>query len=95
VGEAKVLTLSWLRPSNHAAGPSKTEGSKLDLSAFFKEHGDEVKAWGMLSKYEESHEYLKQRMYVTLATSPLQRHSFFLLLEECANTIQQCYCFVA
>ena len=51
---------------HHAAGPSKTEGSKLDLSAFFKEHGDEVKTWGMLSKYEESHEYLKQRMYVTL-----------------------------
>ena len=42
----------------------KAEGTSMDLSAYFKEHGDEVKAWGMLSKYEESHKYLKDRMYL-------------------------------
>ena len=42
----------------------KVEGTTLDLSAYFKEHGDEVKTWGMLSKYEESHKYLTGRMYL-------------------------------
>ena len=42
----------------------KADGTSMDLSAYFKEHGDEVKAWGMLSKYEESHKYLKERMYL-------------------------------
>lgn len=42
----------------------KVEGTTLDLSAYFKEHGEEVKTWGMLSKYEESHKYLQSRMYL-------------------------------
>ena len=37
---------------------------KLELTAYFKEHGDEVKAFGMFSKYEESHKYLKERMHL-------------------------------
>jgi len=46
------------------SGPTKTAGDKLELTAYFKEHGDEVKAFGMFSKYEESHKYLKERMHL-------------------------------
>ena len=31
----------------------KAEGTSMDLSAYFKEHGDEVKAWDMLSKKKQ------------------------------------------
>jgi cell division cycle protein 37 len=42
----------------------KTVGVEMEMQSYFKEHGEEVKKFGMLSKYEEAHQFLKQRMYL-------------------------------
>lgn len=45
-------------------GKKKKDGTELGLTEYFKEHGDEVKEFGMLSKTADSHKFLKDRMYL-------------------------------
>ena len=43
------------------APPSEQETIK-DMHEYFKQNGDRVEHFGMLSKYSESHKYLKENM---------------------------------
>lgn len=45
-------------------GPVTEESQANDLSDFFKKNDKEVKQFGMLSKYEESHKFIKDRMHL-------------------------------
>ena len=42
---------------NKDAIKPKSDGTGQDMTAYFNEHGDEVKAFGMFSKHEDSHKY--------------------------------------
>jgi len=43
---------------------SAPKDEAADLSSYFKLYGEEVKQFGMMSKYEESHKFLKARMHL-------------------------------
>lgn len=45
-------------------GPVTEESQANDLSDYFKKNDKEVKQFGMLSKYEESHKFIKARMHL-------------------------------
>lgn len=44
--------------------PKTEESEANDLSEYFKKYDKEVKQFGMLSKYEESHKFLRERMHL-------------------------------